>query len=184
MPDVSSQVAAAHLEFIEPISSALPARSPTVAQREAAEFMIAHYRENGWAGLCDAVDARLANRAFDAASLDDEDRMILETIDRAAVEPGWLDRVVAEAEAEAADQLAALILAATWGEHEALAALDEMRDAAQAAGIPDSTAHAFIAMVEGERRPDALIAAHPSAQSGLLEATLNALTRREGDADG
>ena len=184
MPDVSSQVAAAHLEFIEPIIAALPDAKPSGAQRDAAAFAIAHYRDNGWQDLCDVVQARLDDQKLDPAgrNLDDEDRMILAAIDRAAAEPDWLRRAIKEAETEAADQLAALILAATWGEREALAALDEMRDAAQAAGMRGSTAHAFIAMVEGERGLDTLIANHPNAQNGLIEATLTALARRERDA--
>ena len=179
MPDVSSQVAAAHLDFIEPISAALPASDADNARRDAAAFMIAHYRDNGWDRLCDAAEARLEGRPVDPTGLDDEDRMILEAIERAANDPAWLERVVGEAEAQAAEQLAALILAATWGENEALAALDEMRDTAQAAGLRDSTAHAFIAMVEGERQLDRLLASHPNAQDGLIEATLAALSRRE-----
>ena len=182
MPEVSSQVAAAHLEFIEPISAALAEPTPSAALRDAAMFMVAQYRDDGWHGLCDAVEARLAGRDAVLADLDDEDRQILLAIDRAVDEPQWLQRVLAEAQAEAADQVAALILAATWGEREALAALNEMRETAQAAGLHDSTAHAFVAMVEGERRLEALTVKYPNAQRGLIEATLTALTRREQDA--
>lgn len=182
MPNVSSQVAAAHLEFIEPIVAALPSAAPGSAQQEAATFMIAHYRENGWERLCDAVEARLDGQDIDTSALDDEDGMILAAIDRAANEPEWLDRVVAEAEAQAAEQVAALILAATWGEREALAALNEMREAAQAAGMSDSTAHAFVAIVEGERRLDALLETHSNAQAGLVERTLQSLEQQERDA--
>jgi len=182
MPNVSSQVTAAHLEFIHPVSAALAADPVSVDRQDAARSALAHYREAGWTTLCEVVEARLAGRAFDADALDEEDGMILAAIERAAAEPEWLDRVVAEAEAEAAEQVAALILAATWGERDALAALNEMREAAQAAGVEGSTAHAFIAMVEGERRRTALAERHPNAQAGLVEATLAALTRRELDA--
>ena len=182
MPEVSSQVAAAHLEFIEPVSAALAEPTPTVAQRDAAMFVVSQYRDNGWHGLCDAVEARLAGRDTVPADLDDEDRQVLLAIDRAVDEPQWLQQALAEAETEAADQVAALILAATWGEREALAALNEMRETAQAAGLQDSTAHAFVAMVEGERGLGTLMAKHPNAQRGLIEATLTALTRREQDA--
>lgn len=181
MPNVSSQVAAAHLEFIEPIVAALASEAPAGPQRQAADLMLAHYRETGWERLCDAVEARLDGRDVDAAALDDEDRMILAAIDHAADEPEWLDRAVAAAEAEAANQVAALILAATWGERDALAALNEMRETAQAAGIQGSTAHAFVAMVEGERELARLMAANPNAQGSLVEATLTALQRRERD---
>ena len=182
MPNVSSQVAAAHLEFIQPVSAALAAAPVSADQHDAARLAIAHYRESGWTTLCEAVEARLAGRSFGGDALEEEDEMILAAIERAATEPEWLDRVVAEAEAEAADHVAALILAATWGEREALAALNEMREAAQAAGVEGSTAHAFIAMVEGERQRTALVERHPNAQVGLVEATLAALTRRERDA--
>ena len=181
MSNVSSQVAAAHLEFIEPIAAALPSATPDRARREAAELMIAHYRETGWRELCDAAEARLRGHQVATSDLDEEDRMILAAIERAAEEPEWLGRVAATAEAEAAEQVAALILAATWGERDALAAINEMRETAQAAGMPGSTAHAFVAMVEGERQLDRLMAANPNAQHGLVEATLAALQRRERD---
>jgi len=182
MSDVSSQVAAAHLEFIEPISAALSSTTPSSAVRDAATAVIAAYREEGWIDLCRAAEARLAGESANEPALDEEDRMILQAIDRAAREPDWLDVVVDEAEAQAAEQIAALILAATWGEREALAALNEMREAAQAAGLTDSTAHAFVAMVEGERQLGVLLDAHANAQPGLVERTLESLQRREQDA--
>ncbi|HSH84475.1 MAG TPA: hypothetical protein VK979_04865 [Guyparkeria sp.] len=181
MSNVSSQVAAAHLEFIEPISACLASKEPSLAQQDAVAVMIATYREEGWSDLCRATVALLAGQATDEAALDDEDRMILAAIEQAAKEPGWLEGAVTEAEAQAAEQIAALILAATWGEREALAALNEMRAAAQAAGLTGSTAHAFIAMVEGERELDALLGAHKNAQTGLIERTLAALSDQERD---
>ncbi len=183
MSDVSSQIAAAHLEFIEPISACLASKEPSPAQQDAVAVMIATYREKGWDNLCRAAEALLAGQTTDGPTLDDEDRMILAAIEQAAREPGWLEDAVAEAEAQAAEQIAALILAATWGEREALEALTQMRAAAQAAGLTGSTAHAFIAMVEGERELDALLATHENGQTGLIERTLAALSGQERDAN-
>ncbi|MFW6020975.1 MAG: hypothetical protein ACOCPR_02675 [Guyparkeria sp.] len=186
MTDVSSQVAAAHLELIEAITAALSPQPDTTA-RIAARSMIVRYREDGWQALADILDSRLAGRsdeipaASSRSTLDEEDRLILSAIDRAIAEPGWLEGVVEQAEIDAAEQIAALILAATWGEREALAALNEMREAAQAAGVEGSTAHAFVAMVEGERNRHTLLATHVNAQAGLVERTLDALERRERD---
>ncbi|RRQ24040.1 hypothetical protein D5687_04715 [Guyparkeria sp. SCN-R1] len=179
MTDVSSQVAAAHLELIEAVSSALTLPEATPTAGTAAMLAIDQYREDGWNALAEALKRRLAGRTVDESTLDDEDRMILAAIDRATDEPRWLHRVAEQAEVEAAEQIAALILAATWGERDALAALNEMREAARAAGIQGSTAHAFVAIVEGERRLDALIESHENAQAGLVERTLVALTQRE-----
>ncbi|MFW6322833.1 MAG: hypothetical protein ACOC02_04330 [Guyparkeria sp.] len=185
MTDVSSQVAAAHLELIEAITTALSPQPDTTA-RIAARSMIVRYREDGWQALADILESRLADRSDDIpeasrSTLDEEDRLILSAIDRAIAEPGWLEGVVEQAEIDAAEQIAALILAATWGEREALAALNEMREAAQAAGVDGSTAHAFVAMVEGERNRHTLLATHVNAQAGLVERTLDALERRERD---
>ncbi|MFP4251140.1 MAG: hypothetical protein ACOCY2_01740 [Guyparkeria sp.] len=185
MTDVSSQVAAAHLELIEAITTALSPQPDTTA-RIAARSMIVRYREDGWQALADILESRLADRSDDIpeasrSTLDEEDRLILSAIDRAIAEPDWLEGVVEQAEIDAAEQIAALILAATWGEREALAALNEMREAAQAAGVDGSTAHAFVAMVEGERNRHTLLATHVNAQAGLVERTLDALERRERD---
>lgn len=179
MTDVSSQVAAAHLELIDAVSNALAVSESIPTAGSAATLAIDRYREDGWNALAEALKRRLAGLTVDETHLDEEDRMILSAIDRAAEEPRWLYRVAEQAEAEAAEQIAALILAATWGEREALAALNEMRDAALAAGIEGSTAHAFVAIVQGERRLDAILDSYENAQAGLVERTLFALTQRE-----
>ncbi len=184
MTHVSSQVAAAHLELIEAMSHALAPHPSDPAARAVALATIERYREDGWQHLADALTTRLAAETAedgtpDEAQLDEEDRMILAAIQRAAREPQWLEGVVEQAEIEAAEQIAALILAATWGEHEALEALDQMREAAEAAGMPDSTAHAFVAIVEGERDLNTIVANHANAQAGLIERCLAALERRE-----
>lgn len=189
MTDVSSQVAAAHLELIEAVGAALADDSPDTTTRTAALCLVDRYRQDGWHALADALGARLADSRDgdderpDDSSLDEEDRMILAASVRAAQDPGWLSRVAEQAEAQAAEQIAALILAATWGEREALAALNEMREAARAAGMDGSTAHGFVAMVEGERDADALLAAHVNAQASLIRRTLAALDRLEREAD-
>lgn len=175
MSDVSSQVAAAHLELVDAVSHAL--REP--AALPLARASIAHYREKGWSALCGALGARLEGLPVNHLDLDDEDLAILAAIDRAAVDPAWLAMAEKQAETEAAEQMAALILAGTWGERDALAALTEMREAAESAGLTGSTAHAFIAMVEGERQLERLQADFPDSQDGLLVATLDVLTQQE-----
>lgn len=175
MSDVSSQVAAAHRELIAAVSHAL--RDP--AALPLARASTAHYREKGWNALCAALSARLDGLPVNPDGLDDEDLTILTAVDKAAADPAWLAEAEKQAESEAAEQMAALILAATWGERDALAALTEMREAADSAGLTGSTAHAFVAMVEGERQLERLQADYPDSQSGLLAATLAALSHQE-----
>ncbi|SRR6056297_2533716 len=179
MTNVSSQVAAAHLELIEAVSTALASPQSTTTAGTVAMAAIDRYREDGWNDLAEALKRRLAGGTVDTAALDEEDRKILAAIERATDEPQWLQEVADQAEVEAAEQIAALILAATWGEHDALAALNEMREAAKAAGVQGSTAHAFVAIVEGERRLDVLLERNENAQTGLVERTLTALAQRE-----
>jgi len=175
MTAVSSQIAAAHTDLIRTVAEAVRQGEPT----EPARARVARYREDGWNGLADALEARLDGRKTDSAALDDEDRGILEAVERTAGDPAWLDAIEAEAENEAAEQIAALILAATWGEREALAALNEMRDTAEQAGLSHSAAHAFVAIVEGERDPDRLVETFPHCPRGLAAATLEAVARQE-----
>lgn len=175
MSHVSSQVAAAHHELIAAVSHAL--RDP--AALPLARASNAHYREKGWNALCAALSARLDGLPVNADGLDDEDLTILAAVDKASADPAWLAEAERQAETEAAEQMAALILAATWGERDALVALTEMREAADSAGLSGSTAHAFVAMVEGERQLERLLADYPDSQTGLLAATLAALSYQE-----
>lgn len=181
MTDVSSQVAAAHLELIEAVSASLASSESPATADTAALLAIERYREDGWSELADVLKKCLAGQTIDVSALDQEDRMIVAAIDRVTDDPDWLQQVADQAEVEAAEQIAALILAATWGERDALAALNEMREAARAAGIRGSTAHAFVAIVEGERRLDTLLESHENAQAGLVARTLTALAQREQD---
>ncbi len=176
MSDVSSQVAAVHHELIAAVSQAL--RDP--AALPLARASTAHYREKGWNALCAALSARLDGLpVVNPEGLDDEDLTLLAAVDKAAADPAWLAEAEKQAETEAAEQMAALILAGTWGERDALAALTEMREAADSAGLTGSTAHAFIAMVEGERQLERLQADCPNSQAGLLAATLDVLSHQE-----
>lgn len=175
MTAVSSQIVATHAELIRAIAGAIRESLP----RDAAAEMAARYREDGWNDLADALEARLDGRQPDPAALDDEDRNILEAVERTVNEPRWLEQVEAEAEHEAAEPIAALILAATWGEREALAALTEMRETAEDAGMTGSAAHAFVAIVEGERDLERLVATFPECPRGLAAATLEAIERQE-----
>ena len=175
MTRVSSQIAAAHADLIRAVSAALR----DALDRADARAAIARYREDGWSALADALEMRLADESVDTSALDDEDRAVVEAIEAATRDPAWLDAVEAEAEAGAAEQVAALILAATWGEREALAAINEMRETAESAGVTGSTAHAFVAIVEGERDIDRLLRDFPYSRRGLVNATLDAVRRQE-----
>ncbi len=176
MTRVSSQIAAAHIDLIRAVCKAIDGRANATDDARSA---IEHYREDGWSALADALERRLAGQPVDSSALDDEDRVLLEAVEAASVDPDWLDTVEAEAEAQAAEQVAALILAATWGEPEALAAINEMRETAEDAGVRGSTAHAFVAIVEGERDADRLRRDFPDARRGLIDATLAAVQRQE-----
>jgi len=174
MTAVSSQIVAAHSDLIRTVADAL--RAGTIDEARAA---VGRYREDGWTGLAAALDARLEGNQPAGETLDEEDQAILLAVERSTTDPGWLDGVEAEAEAEAAEPIAALILAATWGEREALAALDEMRDTAEQAGLSGSAAHAFVAIVEGERDLERLVESFPHCPRGLATATLEAVKRQE-----
>jgi len=175
MTVVSSQIVAAHSDLIRTVAAAIG----DSGTKDAARAAVARYREDGWNGLAAALDARLDRGEPGSEALDEEDRAILAAVERTAEDPAWLDGIEAEAEREAAEPIAALILAATWGEREALAALDEMRDTAEQAGLSQSAAHAFVAIVEGERDLETLVASFPHCPRGLATATLEAISRQE-----
>lgn len=165
MQELSSQICATHIELIDVMSRAL---ASTEARNEA-NFLIAQYQEDGWSSLCNALIAWLDGVQPDTGALDEEDAQIIGGIQRAGKDPSWLASLADEAREQAAINIAALIYAGTWGDHDALGALSQMREAAHAAGMKDSAADAFVAIVEGERDLDTLVRDHPQADPALLE---------------
>ena len=166
MEKVSSQICAAHIELIEQVAGAIGERHPA----EQAQLLIARYREDGWIELARALQGWLEGETPDDGSLDHEDSQIVAGISRAAENPQWLADLAERARAEAAQGIANLIYAGTWGDHDALEVLAHMREAARESGIRQSAADAFIAIVEGERDLERLLADHPQADPALIKA--------------
>jgi len=179
MQELSSQICATHIELIDMMARALA--NPEA--RDEADFLIAQYREDGWTDLCNTLTAWLDGTQPNSADLDEEDAQIVGGIQRAGKDPSWLASLADEAREQAAINIAALIYAGTWGDHDALGALSQMREAAHAAGMKDSAADAFVAIVEGERDLDTLVRNHPQADPVLIQSVHGHFQTLEAEAD-
>lgn len=146
---------------------------------EQAQRLIAQYREDGWVNLASQLENWLHGAEPATAALDDEDRQIVQGIRQAQTDPDWLSRLTERARTDAAEGIARLIVAATWGDPAALELLSNLREAATEDGIEGSLAHAFVAMVEGERDIAALVARYPKAESTLLSAIVQQVRVQE-----
>ncbi len=175
MQKPASQVCAAHSELITAVVASRRAEQP----HESAIALIEQYRNDGWVQLAHVLTTWLNGAEPDIARLDAEDQHIVFGIEYATQRPEWLDTLRDEARQEAAQAIAQMIFAATWGDFDALELLSSMREAAEDAGVEQSAAHAFVAMVEGERDLTRLHKKYPNAEGNLLTAVLNQLTQRE-----
>lgn len=164
----SSQICVTHQALIAAMVEALDENS----NEETARQLITQYREDGWINLANQLENWLHGAEPSTAALDEEDQQILEGIRHTQADPAWLSTRAGQARIEAAESLARLIVSATWGDPAALELLSNLREAATEDGIEGSLAHAFIAMVEGERDIGQLTQRYPGAESTLLRAIM------------
>ncbi|MDA3878540.1 MAG: hypothetical protein PF483_15850 [Halothiobacillus sp.] len=160
----SSQICVTHQALIAAMVEALGGNG----NEEAARQLITQYREDGWVNLANQLENWLHGAEPSIAALDEEDQQILEGILHTQADPAWLSTLAGQARIEAAEGIAQLIVSATWGDPAALELLSNLREAAMEDRIEGSLAHAFIAMVEGERDIDQLTHRFPGAESALL----------------
>ncbi len=175
MQKPASQICATHIELITAVADSRRAGQfhPT------AQTQIEQYQKNGWVQLAHTLTAWMNGAEPDLARLDAEDQQIIFGIDYATTQPDWLETLSDQAQTEAAESIAQMIFAATWGDFDALELLSSMREAAEDAGVNQSAAHAFVAMVEGERDIHQLHQMFPMAEQSLLNAVLHQLIEKE-----
>ncbi|MGC8697286.1 MAG: hypothetical protein ACP5Q0_02335 [Halothiobacillus sp.] len=177
MQQPASQICAAHIELITAVADSRRAGH----LYPAAQSQIEQYQNTGWVQLAHTLTAWMNGAEPDLARLDAEDQQIILGIEYATTEPNWLETLSDQAQTEAAQSLAQMIYAATWGDYDALELLSSMREAAEDAGVYQSAAHAFVAMVEGERDNEKLHQQYPKAEQSLINAVLNCLIEKEQD---
>ncbi|MGB9670215.1 MAG: hypothetical protein ACP5OY_06470 [Halothiobacillaceae bacterium] len=134
--------------------------------------------EAGWNALVKAMIDFVNKEAVDLAALDEEDRAILQAMQRGLEDPTFLAELEQDAAHQAAAPLAALIYAATLGEREALETMAGLREAADTPAAI-ATSEALIAIVEGARAADELTANLPEEQARLVRAVLRELAGLE-----
>lgn len=171
----SSQICATHQALISAMVEALGEN----ADKETARELITKYREDGWLKLANQLENWLHGAEPSTVNLDEEDRAILQGIKHAQTDPAWLSTLTERARIDAAASIARLIVSATWGDSAALELLSNLREAATEDGLEGSLAHAFVAMVEGERDIDRLTQRFPEAESVLLDTILNQVLQQE-----
>lgn len=173
----SNQICVTHQALIAAMAEALGGHG----REEDARKHIAKYRNEGWANLANQLENWLHGAEPSIVALDAEDQAIVHGIRCAQTHPDWLPTLTARARIDAAQGIAELIVSATWGDPAALELLSNLREAATEDGIEKSLAHAFIAMVEGERDGARLRQQFPKAESMLLDAILQQVLAREAE---
>lgn len=169
------QICAVHQELITQIANS----RRTGVLTDSATTLIEKYENDGWVKLAHVLNAWLNGAEPDLALLDEEDQEIIKGIDYATAHPEWIDSVADEAREEAAQGIAQLIFAATWGDQSALELISNMREAASDVGIKKSAAHAFVAIVEGARDANDIESRFTEADPLLIRAVIARLTALE-----
>lgn len=177
MHEPAAQICAAHHELITKVADS---RRNNEISNEAKEI-IEQYHNDGWVKLTHVLNTWISGAEPDMALLDEEDREIVRGIERATDHPEWLDSLAEKAREEAAQGIAQLIFAATWGDDSALEVISSMREAAGDMGIEQSAAHAFVAIVEGERDAPSLQEQYPQADPILIRLVVERLAQLEND---
>lgn len=171
MQKPATQICAAHQELIATVAASR--RNGEIS--EAASVLIEQYHNDGWVKLAHVLNSWLSGAEPDMALLDGEDREIVRGIEQATEHPEWLGSLADEAREEAAQGIAQLIFAATWGDHSALDLISNMREAAEDAGVEHSAAHAFVAIVEGERDAPSVVSKYTQADPILIQLVMERL---------
>lgn len=175
MQEPAIQICAVHQELISTMADFR--RSDEVSA--AATNLIEQYHNDGWIKLAHVLNAWLNGAEPDMALLDEEDQEIIKGIQHATEHPQWLDSLAEKAREEAAQGIAQLIFAATWGDADALDVLSNMREAAHDSGIEHSAAHAFVAIVEGERDASLIERQYTQADPVLIRLVIERLEELE-----
>lgn len=171
MQEPATQICAVHQELIASVAASR--QNDTLS--EATTALIEQYHNDGWVKLAHVLNTWLNGAEPDMALLDEEDQEIIRGIEHATHHPEWLDSLPEKAREEAAQGIAQLIFAATWGDQSALDVLSNMREAAQDAGVEQSAAHAFVAIVEGERDAKSIEHQYPKADPLLVRLVIERL---------
>lgn len=177
MQEPATQICAVHQELIAIVADSR--RNNEIS--EATTGIIKQYHNDGWVKLAHVINTWLNGAEPDMALLDEEDQEIVRGIQHATDTPDWLDSLADKAREEAAQGIAQLIFAATWGDPSALDVLSNMREAAHDAGVERSAAHAFIAIVEGERDVAPLEQKYPQADPLLIRLVIERLEKLESE---
>lgn len=177
MQQPAIQICAAHQELITTVAASRRNGEAT----EATTGLIEQYHNDGWVKLAHVLNTWLSGAEPDMALLDEEDQEIVRGIQHATEHPEWLDSLASDAREEAAQGIAQLIFAATWGDQSALDVISNMREAAQDAGVERSAAHAFVAIVEGERDASSIERLYPQADPLLIQLVIERLEKLESE---
>lgn len=177
LPSKVDQIRTAHAQLIRDVVMACgdPARA------QALEPTLRAADEQGWAAVVTAIrtiiqggrDSRLL------AGLDDEDRVIVDSILRGLQDPGSLPAPQTQTDAaHAAPSLAAMIAAAGSGDVQALQALAQMAEQmTQVGGDMGRLGGTLRRLINGERDPVALTRAMGPHGEKLVLAILEELGR-------
>lgn len=177
MREPATQICAVHQELIAIVADSR--RNDELS--DATTGIIQQYHNDGWVKLTHVINTWLNGGEPDMALLDEEDQEIIRGIQYATEYPDWLDSLADKAREEAAQGIAQLIFAATWGDPGALDVLSNMREAADDAGVERSAAHAFVAIVEGERDVAHLEQKYPQADPLLIRLVIERLKKLESE---
>ena len=157
LPDAMEQVRRMHAPFIHAVVAALRDRSllPELMQTLAAA------EQQGWAKLAGALRQMIDGKRDQSIKLglDEEDRIIIETVLRGLEYPASLPELEQKPDGRAAAPgLAAMIAAAGRGDAKALAVLADMAEQMVRAGGDMARLGGIMRrLVNGERDADALL---------------------------
>jgi len=157
LPDAMEQVRRMHAPFIHAVVAALRDRSllPELMQTLAAA------EQQGWAKLAGALRQMIDGKRDQSIKLglDEEDRIIIETVLRGLDNPASLPELEQKPDGRAAAPgLAAMIAAAGRGDAKALAVLADMAEQMVRAGGDMARLGGIMRrLVNGERDADALL---------------------------
>jgi hypothetical protein len=177
MQNPAVQICAVHQELITTVAASL--RDGVIT--ETTSGLIEQYHNDGWVKLAHVLNAWLNGAEPDTGLLDEEDQEIVKGIEHVTEHPEWLDSLADNAREEAAQGIAQLIFAATWGDPTALDVISNMREAAHDAGVERSAAHAFVAIVEGERDASTIEQHYPQADPLLVRSVIARLEKLESE---
>ncbi|HEB82112.1 MAG TPA: hypothetical protein ENJ11_04525 [Gammaproteobacteria bacterium] len=155
-PEKTQQILQTHASLINAVVQTV--HEPSL--KEHLDPILKQSAENGWQDLVNAINKILnGSREQDLLNgLDDEDKVIVDSILRGLQDPSTLPKVEQTGDAtQAAPMIARLINEARRGDHNALAMLGAMAEQMlQAGGDMASLSAVLKDMIDGERNVDKL----------------------------